>query len=235
MILPMYKKSGFNVSAMKFFEDRNFFFTICSIGQYSIVEDAIPLVNIEELKKDSENYFLAVLQTYNQLWACRNGCRRKFEFADSFNQYLKSPIFEGYEQRREESFFYKDVLMQEEFLFDSHCSFINENELLKIIDKLIELHFDPCKDIPQKPTDFPSEHYPFYDCTLFAIEKGWLKCVKRLCPYIKDVYSDYWEIMKKSYIAEAMWQWNVRNVNGIRFPSENEQRLILKFLEPLVK
>ena len=61
MVLPMYKVSGFNVSAMKFFENKNFFFTICSIGQYSIVEDAIQLVNIEELKKDSENYFFAVL------------------------------------------------------------------------------------------------------------------------------------------------------------------------------
>lgn len=235
MILPMYKDSGFNVSVMKFFENKNFFFTICSIGQYSIVEDAIPLVNIEELKKDSENYFLAVLQTYNQLWGCRNGCRRKNGFGDSFNQYLKSSFFEGYEQKREESFFFKDVLMQEEFLFDSHCSFINENELLKIIDKLIDLHFDPCKDIPQKPTDFPSNHYPIYDCTLFAIEMGWLKCVKRLCLYIKDVYSDHWEKMKNPYFAEAMWRWRVRNENCIRFPSETEQKLILKFLAPLMK
>lgn len=234
-ILPMYRDSGFNVSVMKFFENKNFFFTICSIGQYSIVEDAIPLVNIEELKKDSENYFLAVLQTYNQLWGCRNGCRRKFEFVDSLNQYLKSSAFEGYEQKREESIFFKDVLMQEEFLFDSHCSFINEDELLKIIDKLIELHFDPCKDIPQKPTDFPSNHYPFYDCTLFAIEMGWLKCVKRLCSYIKDVYSDHWEKMKKPYFAEALWQWRFRNENCIRFPSETEQKLILKFLAPLMK
>lgn len=235
MILPMYKDSGFNVSVMKFFENKNFFFTICSIGQYSIVEDAIPLVNIEELKKDSENYFLAVLQTYNQLWGCRNGCRRKNGFGDSFNQYLKSSFFEGYEQKREESIFFKDVLMQEEFLFDSHCSFINENELLKIIDKLIDLHFDPCKDIPQKPTDFPSNHYPIYDCTLFAIEMGWLKCVKRLCLYIKDVYSDHWKKMKNPYFAEAMWRWRVRNENCIRFPSETEQKLILKFLAPLMK
>lgn len=235
MILPMYKDSGYNVSVMKFFDNKNFFFTICSIGQYSILEDAMPLVNIEELKKDSENYFLAVLQTYNQLWACRNGCRRKFEFADSFNQYLKSPIFEGYEQRREESFFYKDVLMQEEFLFDSHCSFINENELLKIIDKLIELHFDPCKDIPQKPHDFPYGVIPLYDCTLFAIEMGWLKCIKRLCTYIIAEYNDHWEKMKKSYFAEAMWQWQMRNQQCIRYPSETEQKLILKFLAPLMK
>ena len=235
MILPMYKDSGYNVSVMKFFDNKNFFFTICSIGQYSILEDAMPLVNIEELKKDSENYFLAVLQTYNQLWACRNGLRRRFWFADFFDQYFKSSVFEGYEKIRESSIFYKNVLTQEEFLFDSHCSFINENELLKIIDKLIELHFDPCKDIPQKPADFPSEHYPFYDCTLFAIEKGWLKCVKRLCSYIKDAYSDHWEKMKKPYFAEALLQWRHRNEKCIRFPSETEQKLILKFLAPLMK
>ena len=154
---------------------------------------------------------------------------------DRLNQYLESENFVGNEEKREESKFYNKVLSQEEFLFDSHCSFINENELLKIIDKLIELHFDPCKDIPQKPGDFPSKQYPFYDCALFAIEMGWLKCVKRLCSYIKDAYSDHWEKMKKPYFVEAMWQWNVRNVNGIRFPSENEQRLILKFLAPLME
>ena len=235
LILPMYKDSGFNVSTMKFLEDRNFFFTICSIGQYSIVEDAIPLVNIDELKDDSENYFLAVLQTYNQLCACRNGYKKRIRYVDNFNQYLESGDFVGKEIDREKSKFCGNVQTQEEFLFDSYCSFINENELLKIIDKLIELHFDPCKDIPQKPGDFPSKQYPFYDCALFAIEMGWLKCVKRLCSYIKDAYSDHWEKMKKPYFVEAMWQWNVRNVNGIRFPSENEQRLILKFLAPLVK
>ena len=235
MILPMYRDSGFNASVMKFFDKKNFFFTICCIGQYSIVEDAIPLVNIDELKNDSENYFLAVLQTYNQLCACRNGCRRRNGYVDRLNQYIESEYFVGNEEKREQSKFFNKVLSQEEFLFDSHCSFINENELLKIIDKLIELHFDPCKDIPQKPGDFPSKQYPFYDCALFAIEMGWLKCVKRLCSYIKDAYSDHWEKMKKPYFVEAMWQWNVRNVNGIRFPSENEQRLILKFLAPLVK
>ena len=235
MILPIYKGSGSNVSAMKFFNNKNFFFTICSIGQYSIVEDAIPLVNIDELKKDSENYFFAVLQTYNQLCACRNGYRRKNEYADHFNQYLESKNFVGNEKNREDSKFFSKVSYQEEFLFDSYCSFINENELLKIIDKLIDLRFDPCKDIPQKPADFSSKHYPFYDCALLAIEMGWLKCVKRLCSYIKDVYSDHWEKMKKPYFAEALWQWRFRNENCIRFPSENEQRLILKYLAPFME
>lgn len=235
MVLPMYKVSGFNVSAMKFFENKNFFFTICSIGQYSIVEDAIQLVNIEELKKDSENYFFAVLQTYNQLFAYRNGYRRKIGYADRLNKYIESKNFVGNEKNREDSKFFNKVMSQEEFLFDSYCSFINENELLKIIDKLIDLHFDPCKDIPQKPANFPFKHYPFYDCTLFAIEMGWLKCVKRLCTYIKDIYSDHWEKMKKPYFAEALWQWNLRNENCTRYPPENEQKLILKFLAPFMK
>ena len=119
--------------------------------------------------------------------------------------------------------------------FIDSCSWGYCDELLKIIDLLINLHFDPCKDIPQKPHDFPNGVFPLYDCTLFAIEMGWLECVKRLCTYLIAEYNDHWEKMKKSYFAEAKRQWQMRNPQCIRYPSETEQKLILKYLAPLVK
>lgn len=235
MILPAYKEADIDVSRLTFRNDQNLLYTVCNIGKCTIVEDVIPLFNIETVKNDSNNYFLAVLETYKQLWAKNNGCKYENPYVNRVNQFIKSPEYFGDGNTRELSLFYNELLTQNEFLFDSSCSFIDENELLKIIDLLINLHFDPCKDIPKKPHDFPYGVIPLYDCTLFAIEMGWLKCVKRLCTYLIAEYNDHWEKMKKSYFAEAMWQWQMRNPQCIRYPSENEQKLILKYLASLLK
>lgn len=235
MILPAYKEADIDVSKLTFRNDQNLLYTVCNIGKCTIVEDVIPLIDIELKKNDSNNYFLAVLETYHQFWAKKNGCKYENPYVNKVNQFIKSPKYFGDDKTRELSLFYNELSTQNEFLFDSSCSFIDENELLKIIDLLINLHFDPCKDIPQKPSNFPSECYPVYDCTLFAIEMGWLKCIKRLCTYIIAEYNDHWKKMKKSYFAEAMWQWQMRNQQCIRYPSENEQKLILKYLASLLK
>lgn len=235
MVLPAYKEVKIDVSKLTFRNEENLLYTTCNIGKCTIVEDVIPLFDIETIKNDSNNYFFAVLETYNQLWAKNNGCKHEDIYTNKVNQFIKSSEYLGDDKARELSLFYNELLSQNEFLFDSSCSFIDEKELLKIIDLLINLHFDPCKDIPQKPHDFPYGVIPLYDCTLFAIEMGWLKCVKRLCTYLIAEYNDHWEKMKKSYFAEAMWQWQMRNQQCIRYPSENEQKLILKYLAPLVK
>lgn len=235
MILPAYKETNTDVSKLTFRNNENLLYTACNIGKCTIVEDVMPLFDVETVKNDSNNYFLAVLETYNQLCARNNGWKIENIYTNKVNQFIKSSEYIGDDKTRELSLFYNELLSQSEFLFDSSCSFIDENELLKIIDLLISLHFDPCKDIPQKPRDFPYKHSPFYDCTLFAIEMGWLKCVKRLCTYLIAEYKDYWEKMKEPYFAEAMRQWQMRKLQCIRFPSENEQKLILKHLASLVK
>ena len=235
MVLPAYKEANYDASKLTFRSDRNLLYTVCNIGKYTIVEDAKSLFDIETVKNDSNNYFLAVLETYNQLWAKNNGCKFENDDINTMNLFINSSEFPGDDKSREQSLFFNKLLSQNEFLFDSSCSFIDENELLKIIDLLIDLHFDPCKDIPQKPHNFPHDVYPCYDCTLFAIEMGWLKCIKRLCAYLIKEYNDYWEKMKKLYFAEAMWQWQMRKPQCIRYPAENEQKLILKYLASLIK